>query len=162
MKKLAKSFVVLAGLGALGVVFFLLNSGAQAQEEKAVFTLSEGVGTGKVLGIHTISLKKGVEPKQFEKFVVEEWAPVFQDLFPGIKIMIMKGERGTDVNQYILVYDISSLYVRDFYIPKPGESSEAAKKIIQDCGDQCNKMQERIEQMVERTDWTDYVALAKR
>jgi hypothetical protein len=33
-----------------------------------------------------LSLKKGVEPKEFEEFVVEGWAPVSQDLFPGMKI----------------------------------------------------------------------------
>ncbi|GEM_PF-1382986 len=162
MKMLEKSFIVLAALAALGVFFFLTLSETQAQEGKVAFTLSEGIGTGKVLGIHSISLKKGVEPNEFEKFVVEEWAPVLQDLFPGWKALIMKGERGSRINQYILVYDISSLYARDFYVPKPWESSEMAKKIIQDCGDKCKKLVDRFEQMIERTEWTDYVALTKK
>jgi len=148
---------------AISLVFlFLAFSAIQAQESKEVFTLSEGIGTGQVLGIHTLSLKKGVEPKQFEKFIVEEWAPVIQDIFPGMKIMVMKGERGYRINQYILAYDITSLYVRDFYVPKPGESSEIATKIIQDCGDKCEKLRQHFEQMVDRSEWTDYVALVKK
>lgn len=162
MRTRAKVSVALAGAAILGALAFLLLSETQAQEGKAVFTLFEGIGTGKVLGIHFITLKKGVEPKEFEKFVVEEWAPVLQDIYPGWKIMVMKGERGSKVNQYILAHDISSLYVRDFYAPKPWESSEIAKKILQDCGEKCEKLWDRFEQMFETSEWTDYVALVKK
>jgi len=162
MKNRVKWSAVLAAFLVLGVFAIFMFSETQAQEGKAVFSLPEDIGTGKVLGIHILSLKKGIEPKEFETFLVAEWAPVFQDLFPGMKIMVMKGERGSRINQYILAYDISSLYVRNFFIPKPGESSEVANKIVQDCGDKCAKLQERFEKMVERSEWTDYAALVKK
>jgi hypothetical protein len=157
-----KRIVFAITAAVLGIFFSLAFSAAQVQESKEVFTLSEGIGTGQVLGIHILSLKKDVQPAQFEKFIVEEWAPVIQDIFPGMKIMVMKGERGSRINQYILAYDISSLYVRNFYVPKPGQSSEIATQIIQACGDKCGKLQQRFEQMVDRPEWTDYVALVKR
>jgi hypothetical protein len=131
-------------------------------DDEAQFTLPDDVGTGKVLGIHYYTLRQGVAPSAFEKFIVNEWEPVISERFPGIKMMIMKGERGSKIGQYVMVYDITSLYVRDFYWPSAGGSTDAANAIIESCGDQCSQLWTRFGEMAERTDWTDYVGLTKK
>jgi len=130
--------------------------------EDAQFILPDGVGTGKVFGIHYYTLKQGVAPSAFEKFIADEWEPVVGELFPGIKMMIMKGERGSKIGHYIMVYDITSLYVRNFYWPSAGESTDVANAIDEKCGDQCSQLWTRFDEMAERTEWTDYVALTKK
>jgi hypothetical protein len=132
-----------------------------AASDDAKFSLPDDIGTGKVLGIHYYTLKEGVDPAVFEKFVTGEWAPVVSELFPGVKLMLMKGERGTKINTYILAFEISSLYVRNFYWPQSGESTDAAKAIFQDC-DKCRQVWDKMSEMAKRTEWTDYVALTRK
>ena len=128
---------------------------------KAVFTPTNEIGTGKVRGIHNFTLKDGVEPQEFERFITEEWNPVMQELWPGAQNMFMKGERGPHVGQYIMVIEMNSLYVRNFYWPTGG-ASEAAKAIQENWGDAYTQVMNRGSELAERTEWTDYVEIVKK
>ena len=139
-----------------------LKSHKLQADNNTIFTISDDIGTGKVLGIHYYTLKEGVDPQEFERFVVEEWASVMSERFPGVQLMIMKGERGSNVGQYLMVFEINSLYVRNFYWPTAGEQTEAAKAIWKNCGDPCDQMWNRLQELAERSEWTDYVALVKK
>lgn len=129
---------------------------------KVVPSTTTAMGTGKVLGIHHVALKVGVAPAEFERFVAEEWTPAFHDLYPGIEVHIFKGERGSAPGSYVLVFDIGSLRVRDYYFPTPDQVSEVTTAIDKTCGERCNRIQSRFAQLAATTDYTDYFALVKK
>ena len=128
---------------------------------KAIFTPTDEIGTGKVRGIHHFTLKDGVEPQEFERFITEEWNPVMHGIWPGAQNIVMKGERGQQVGQYIMVVEMNSLYVRNFYWPTGG-ASEAAKAIQENWGDSYTQVINRIGELAERTEYTDYVEIVKK
>ncbi len=128
---------------------------------KAIFTPTDEIGTTKVLRIRYCTLKQGVEPQEFERFVTEEFNPLMNEFFPGMPVMIMKGDRGPDVGQYIVVWE-SSLHVRNFYMPEPDKFSEAVSAIGESYGDLSPQVQKRFSELAERTDFTDYVEFVKK
>jgi hypothetical protein len=87
---------------------------------KVVPNTATAVGTGRVLGIHDLVLKPDVAPAEFERFVAEEWAPAFADVYPGVDLQGLKGERGNALGTYLLVFEIDSIKARDHYFPAPG------------------------------------------
>ena len=115
----------------------------------------------RMLGIHHLALKDGVRPEDFERFVAEEWSPVIRGRVPGIPIMVFKGERNAKGGDYLLVYDIQSQYVRDWYWPSDSTETEASAAVWEACGDPCNDVWDRLNSMAERTGWADYVELAR-
>ena len=116
----------------------------------------------RLLGIHHLSLKDGVNAEDFERFIVEEWNPVYGGLFPGIRMMVVKGEREAEEGEYLLVYDIQSMYVRNWYWPVAGgEGTEAATAIQETCGNTCSDTWDKFYSMAENTGYTDYVELAR-
>jgi hypothetical protein len=136
------------------------TSGVALLEGSGVVTGSEH--EQRVLGLHHLSLKDGVTPEDFERFVAEEWSPVFSGLFPGIRIMVAKGDRGAGVGDYLLVYDIQSMYVRKWYWPVAGgEGTEAATALRETCGNACSDAIDKFYSMAENTGYTDYVELVR-
>ena len=103
----------------------------------------------------------GVTPEDFERFIAEEWNPVFGGLFPGVRMMVVKGERGAEVGGYLFVYDVQSMYVRNWYWPVGGESSEAATALREACGNACGDTWGRFNSMAENTGYTDYAELVR-
>lgn len=130
---------------------------------KVVPSVTTAVGTGEVLGIHEIVLKPGVEPAELERFAAEEWEPVVRDLFPGIRVRFYKGERGRAPGSYLLVYEISSLRVRDYYVPGKGAGlSPAAQALEKACGAPCEKAWTRLGELTTDLGYTDYYALVRK
>ena len=148
---------------------FLIVVTAVAVTATSGVTLLEGSGvvTGnereqRLLGIHHLSLKDGVNAEDFERFIVEEWNPVYGGLFPGIRMMVVKGEREAEEGEYLLVYDIQSMYVRNWYWPVAGgEGTEAATAIRETCGNACSDTWDKFNSMAENTGYTDYVELVR-
>ena len=151
MPTIVSSILIVAGIGL-----------APHSMQASSFTISEEIETGKVLGIHYYTLKEGVESSEFERFITEEWNPVNRELFPGILIRLMKGERGSEIGNYILIYEMNSLYIRNFYFPTAGEQTEAATTILEKCGEQCTQVWDRFEELAERSEYTDYVELLEK
>jgi hypothetical protein len=143
---------VAAVSGTTGVAPFD-RSGAMIEENRSV--------DQRLLGIHYISLKDGVKPEDFERFVVEEWNPVARDLLPGIDWMILKGERNARDGEYLAVFDAQSVSVRDRYWPSPEENSEALTAILETCGEACTSVFNRYSIMIEETRYADYVRIAR-
>jgi hypothetical protein len=123
--------------GTTGVAPFD-GSGAMIEEDRSV--------DQRLLGIHYISLKDGVKPEDFDRFVVEEWNPVLRDLLPGSPWMIMKGERNAREGEYLMVWDAPTVSVRDRYYPTP-EGSEAWTAIWETCGEACDNVMERYSRL---------------
>lgn len=133
----------------------------QGKAVKVVPSTTTAMGTGPVFGIHHLALKPGVEPAEFERFAAEEWTPAFDELYPGVKTRIVKGERGRAPGTYLLVFEIGSLRVRDYYFPKPTEVSEVTAAIDKACGERCERVQSRFGELATTTEYTDYFALVK-
>jgi hypothetical protein len=155
MRKFAPALLVLLSLvlmASTGVAGFLDGSGVRVPEELAV--------KPRLLGIHHLSLKDGVDPADFERYVKDEWEPVISGRYPGMHLMVMKGERNADPGQYVLVYDIQSVYVRDWWVPRSGTPSEALNAIDEACGSACEAAWQGFQALAETTGWADWVELA--
>ena len=159
MRTLIIITIVFAVLIIAGTAFKSLDTQA---DNNAIAATSEEIGTGKVLGIHYYTLKEGVDPKEFERFIVEEWNPAVQEFFPGVRLMFMKGERGAQVDKYICVYEMNSLYVRNFYWPGSVKFSEIGNAIWEKHKNLWEPMGNRMNELVERTEYTDYVEIVKK
>jgi hypothetical protein len=158
-----KTLKILAFVFSSLIIMAISIASYNTQKVKEVsFMIPDEIKTGKVLGIHYYKLKEGVSPLEFERFVTEEWSPVNNELFPGILIRLMKGERGSKVGHYIMIYEMNSLKIRNFYFPTRGEKTEEAFAIIEKCGEQCTQVWNRFDELAERTEYTDYVELLKK
>ncbi len=87
----------------------------------------------KVLGLHSIELKPGVDESEFESFMTREFAPVYARI-PGQVAYLMKGDRGEQTGKYVLVIEIESPERRDEIWPREGGTwavSEEFRQVIE-------------------------------
>ncbi|TFH38562.1 MAG: DUF4440 domain-containing protein [Bacteroidia bacterium] len=117
---------------------------------------SMNFNSGNIFGLHhlKITLKENVSPAEFEKFYTEEYIPEFEKLFPGVKIYLLKGERGANKDKYGGFICFKSLEERNYWIPEPGKMSEKGietLKIFQPWQDKADKM--FTEELISYTDW---------
>jgi hypothetical protein len=96
MRILALAFVI-----AVTAVAVNATTGVALFDGSGAMTEVDRPGDQRLLGIHHLSLKDGVRPEDFERFVVEEWNPVMSDLIPGDRMLIMKGERNARDGEYL-------------------------------------------------------------
>ena len=50
---------------------------------------------------------------------------------PGVRVYLMKGERGARVGGYVIVYEFDSLERRNEYAPKPDSASERSVETVE-------------------------------
>jgi len=127
-------------------------------------SLSPKVETGEVLGIRHVTLKEGVDSDEFERFFVEEYQPVFNERFPGLQFMLLKGDRGQDVGGYIFVLKVSSVWARNYYWPDDDSDSGKYEELLEACGSTCERLFDKfIGYVVEDvySQYTDYVELTR-
>jgi hypothetical protein len=157
-----KTFTIITFVFAILVAIVVgVKSFEVHANKEAIFTPTDEIGTRKVLRIKYCTLKQGDETQEFEQFVTEEFNPLMNEFFPGMPGMIMKGDRGPDVGQYIVVWE-SSLHVRNFYMPEPGKFSAAVSAIGESYGDLSPQVQKRFKELADRTGFTDYVEIVKK
>ncbi len=75
----------------------------------------------KVFGLHTFELKPGVNEKDFESFITDKVAPLYQSV-PGQVAYLMKGDRGERMGKYLFVIELESPAARDRIYPPKGDS----------------------------------------
>ena len=143
-------------LSALCAAFLITGFALFIPAERDSVPVETSLQKGKMLGLHHLTLKEGVTPGEFEKFVRDEWEPAVSGFWPGISIMVMKGERNAKPNEYIMAFDIQSKFVRDYWIPEPGKDSEAVAALNDAC-DECDRISEKMRSMTERTFWADFI-----
>ncbi len=61
----------------------------------------------KVYSVHLISLRLGVDPKEFERLVIEGLPNAPQ--FPGWKTRVLKGESGDRPGKYAVLLEVDDL-----------------------------------------------------
>ena len=123
---------------------------AQSNQER------ENTTNSKLMGIHILKLKEGVNSTEFEQFIENDFLPSVKNSIPGFYVRILRGERNVSSGEYIMVHDIQSIGIRDIYYPTKGEPSDLTKKFITMCGTKCEKAWETFHQMVDTLNWADY------
>ena len=134
------------------ILFSLIGQVSLAQSNQE----EENNANSKLMGIHYLKLKEGVNSIEFEQFIKNEFLPSVKNSIPGFYVRIMRGERNANPGEYIMIHDIQSKGIRDIYYPIKGEPSDLTKKFITMCGEKCKKAWETFHQMVETTSWHDY------
>lgn len=103
------------------VLAFFLFTGA---------TFSQALNKGNLIGLHllTITPNPDVTFNQFMDFFMNEWIPKYEESFPGLKLKVIKGNRGENENRFGLLFMFDSEATRDKYWPKMDESTELAQQ----------------------------------
>jgi hypothetical protein len=81
---------------------------------------------------------------QFETFYLQGFFPVFNKAFSSIPISLMKKLKGKRMGEYAEFYVFESLEERNRWFPKPGVSSEEAKKGFENMGETWNKFHKKV------------------
>lgn len=101
------------------------------------------------------TLNSDVQTEEFERFVLDEYIPAFEKHFAGIEMILVKGERGENINRYRIMLIMDSVDERNDWWPAEGETSEknaAASEKMKDLSD-------RMRTMVASGTFTDWVIL---
>jgi hypothetical protein len=104
----------------------------------------------EVLAVHDIKIKADVNEKEFEAFVMNELAPIYNDM-EGQNLTLVKGDRGVNTNNYAIILTFESIEDRDRIYPPSGE-------LVGDFGD--DSTWDKFNSMVEEglgSHHTDYV-----
>lgn len=111
--------------------------------------------SGNLLGFHSfeISLKENVTPEQYEKYYTEEYIPALEENMPGVKLYLLKGDRGEYKGRYGAIIYFKSLEERDYWIPEPGLRSEEGKKAMEALQPYTDKLNEMMTYKSKYTDW---------
>jgi hypothetical protein len=115
-----------------------------------------------VYGLHEIELQPGVEPEEYERFFAEEIAP--SPMVPGLKVHLLKGDRGVRAGKFLVLLEIENLEARDRYFPRPGEESEEFTRFFEQHSGAAAALEkwQKLGPFGSKTDVsTDYVAVAE-
>jgi hypothetical protein len=120
----------------------------------AGFVFGQTVHKGAVLGVHhmNIVLKEDVSMSDFLSFFEETWQPTVEQNLKGVKVFMLTGDRGENVNAYGFIYVIDSKELRDKYFPEEGSSSKEVQELNQKLR---TEMQKYIVSM--SSDYTDWI-----
>jgi len=111
--------------------------------------------SGVLFGLHSyeIKLKENVTSEQFEKYYMDEYIPACEEIMPGVKFYLLKGDRGEYDNKYGALIYFKSLEERDMWIPEPGKMSEKGEKAMEKFQPYVDKLNELITYKSKFTDW---------
>ena len=126
------------------------------------FVLFAGIAFGQTLkkgsivsiSYYEVVLQPDVTMNQYLKFLETKYNPAFEKAYPGVKRIILKGDRGDLANKIgdMLIFD--SKEIRDKYWPtQDGETqwNEGAQELMQKMAEELGKFQ--ISSTRTYTDW---------
>jgi hypothetical protein len=87
------------------------------------------VAVAKILALHEIEIRPGVDAEEFEAFFAKEIGS--DPIYPGWWAQLLKADRGERATKYLVMFEIESVEVRDRYFPAAGERSEEAQQFTQ-------------------------------
>jgi len=76
---------------------------------------------------YTITLQPGVTMEQYVDFLMKKYIPEYEKNFPGLKMYILRGDRGEKKDQIGFLWYFESGKVRDKYYPGESDFSDAAQ-----------------------------------
>ena len=83
----------------------------------------------KVLGMHSIELKPGVNEQEFEEFIKTDVLPVYH-MVPGQTVHLLKGDRGERGGKYLVLIELESAERRDQIYPSEGGVAEDVQQLL--------------------------------
>ena len=108
----------------------------------------------KVIGVHLVDLKPGVSAEEFERFLIEEYAPGVSQM-PGTKMLHYKGSRGDEVGTYALLFEFESRERWEELFPAHDEPSQEVMQWIADN----QALWDKRNSLCKRRTYTDFVEL---
>ena len=93
-------------------------------------TFGQTLQKGNLIGVHslTITLQPDVTMDQYMDFFTNKYIPKYQESFPGLKLQVLKGDRGENENNLGLLFLFESVEARDKYWPTMDGPSELAEQ----------------------------------
>jgi hypothetical protein len=79
----------------------------------------------KVFGIHKVALRPGVKGEDFESFVRTSMPQL--TISAGMKVRLLKGDRGDRDGKYLVLFEFDSVEVRDREAPLDASASPEAE-----------------------------------
>jgi hypothetical protein len=81
---------------------------------------------GSLLGLHhaTITLNEGVTMKDYVDFSINKMIPAVEKSFKGVKMFLVKGDRGEKANEIGFLWYFDSMKDRDVYFTPEGQLTE--------------------------------------
>jgi hypothetical protein len=114
--------------------------------------------SGPVFSMREFELKPGVKAEDFDAFVRKEMAGVIAKDVTGMKMRILKGDRGARKGAYLLVWEFDSLAARNHYFPKEGGwSNPAFQQVLNQMRAVMGKFSAYVR---EQAAYTDYVTVS--
>lgn len=144
---------------AIALVTLALNNLANAQTDLSKAEATADKFVSPVYSWRAIDLREGVAADDFEAFVKGEFAKAFSRPTHGIRVFIIKGDRGTSKGEYKLVVFFASREVRDKYFPV--EDGEAAKALQEDATPTQIAAAQKLATFVDIGEYTDFVAIGE-
>jgi len=88
---------------------------------------------GNLVALHVFSIKPNpdITLNQYMDVFKNKWVPKFEESFPGLKLFVLKGNRGEYENGIGLLIIFDSIETRDKYWPKMDETSELGQQCME-------------------------------
>ena len=86
------------------------------------FLIAQTLNSKQIIGIHSIELRDNIDTKEFEKFVLTKFAPLYNEI-EGQQFTLVKGDRGNRKNKYAVILQFDSIEDRDRIYPEKGKST---------------------------------------
>ncbi len=80
----------------------------------------ETKASAPVLSMREFELRPGVDAVEFERFVRGEMAGTVAANVKGMKVQVLKGDRGRRKGDYMLVWEFDSVATRNQFFPREG------------------------------------------
>ena len=90
-------------------IYFLFVSSLLAQNIPST--------SGKILAFRPLTLLKGTDPAELERFGREQLTPTFKNQVLGVESYIIKGQRGDEKGKYVHLLIFDNEVTRNFYFP---------------------------------------------
>jgi hypothetical protein len=119
------------------------------------FASGQTITNDAVLANWNFTLKPGVLPERFEKFMVEEYTPAFEKNFTGVELIVVKGDRGVKKDGYCSLLIFKSIQERNLWWPQDGISSDKAKEAAA----AMKALDDRLNLMISWESFTDWTVL---
>lgn len=116
---------------------------------------AENVQPAEVICIHDLQIRPGIDEKEFESFVMNEIAPLYNQM-KGQDLYLAKGDRGVREGQYAIIITFASIEDRDRIYPFGEDFSEEFQQIMEGTDDIWYKFNFMAEGFDGNTN-TDYV-----
>ena len=110
----------------------------------------------KVFGVATIELRPGVSGEDFERFWIEEYAPMGAKL--GWIGHVAKGDRGERIGKYAVIWELPSVESRQRYSPADGVLTQELHDLL---GPDFERLGQRLDTLITGWPFTDYVEIGK-